>query len=118
MSLVFHGSRNKFLRFDPAYQQSDEAARDFTGFYFVDNPYGAKWHCESPLRCTGNEGYIYVCEIPERFLRREIQCSGCHYRGDTFGVRSTDINLLTILEVIPLAKIERFLSTYNHIQIY
>lgn len=97
MALLYHGSLVKFSSFQKEYKLTGEGAGEFEGFYFVDNEEGAKFHIRSPLRSS--KGFVYTCEIPDRFLSRNIEWSDGHYRGEVFGVSFENLSYLSILEI-------------------
>jgi hypothetical protein len=95
--LIYHGSLAKFTSFKKEFKHTGEGAGSFHGFYFAESEYGAKFHIRSPLRSSN--GYIYVCEIPDRFLSKDIEWSDGHYRGEVFGVGFENLSHLSILEI-------------------
>lgn len=68
--LLFHGTRKKFEKFDPAFFRTGEFSVG-VGFYFTDNLKGACAHATNRAPRPG-EPLVYVCEIREPALTLNI----------------------------------------------
>ena len=64
--ILYHGSSEKFIEFDPSFYNSGEGVSKFPGWYFTDNMKGAYYHCVNYLRAAS--GWVYECAVPVEFV--------------------------------------------------